>query len=129
MFGLTATGVYSPRLDLLQHEMSSGQYTSMADAAALGREISSVYSGRSGDMNAAGSPSYFDSKASMSPVSTDMAVNGPTSGASWIDQIKQWFSDHAMAFVLIVVGLVFLVGAFITWNPSDNAARLAAAAI
>lgn len=114
-FGITASGTYSPRLELLQNEMASGQYTTMEQAAMLGREIASVYQGKTGDMNA--SPySIFNINASTKPVSTDTVVNGPTTSASWIDQVKQWFSDHAMAFVLVLIGVVFLFGAFLTYR-------------
>lgn len=132
MFGITASGIYSPRLAELQSELASGQYTAPDQAAMLGRQIVATYNGTTGDMNAAGSSSMIDQ------LERDV-MKAPSFGASssggdtpFMTKLKSdlfkgtgfnpdspfptWFSENVMRFVLVLLGVVFLFGAFLTYR-------------
>lgn len=133
-FGITSSGSYSPRLDSLQQEYSSSSSSGLSakDYAALGQQIQDVYSGKSGDMNNSSTdPNSTFSKMQSLLQSTLGAVTGGVGGAaqgyansaasqstsgSWADQAKAWLKENGFKIFLVVLGIVFLFGAFLTYR-------------
>lgn len=126
-FGMTGAGTYSPRLEVLQTEMASGQYTTMDQAAMLGRQIAAAYNGTTGDMNATGSSSGFDQlmRDVMKQPSSGATGSGDTALISQIrgdvykgssSALPAWITENVTRFVLVVIGIVFLFGSFMTFR-------------
>jgi hypothetical protein len=134
------------RMDVLQSELSSGYYTQSMDISALTREIVREQKALAAQPDTGQQPnaSSLDTQSilpdwmtsinkKLAKTMVDLGAGNPTSMASvmeattgaggsgsYVDNalaaVKKFFQDSAVTILAIVVGLLLLYGAFLTYK-------------